>query len=644
MSEPYLSDYEYHLRQLRAHLAGDTDQPLPSSFIPPAGYWTSREKDLFFHALVVHSRFRPDLIAASVKSKTIIDVCAYIDALDQAAVAAPPFQMPSLRSSLNGAMEVSESWVQHEEEQASILIEMEPEWEREGEEHRRSKLLESRSDNEPTYSIWKEEQQGLWDKQDSLAKLSIHHLQALDKLNRNADTRCHEIEPPSADIPTPAFDDSLIDPALLALSSSPARLPANALASAEQDRPLTPEFSPNPFSPPLPSSPNPNPHVFDLDPGQLSPASRRRLAKRLHMRKQRAEAAGKEADMASVKLLPGRKKTTEDSRLHKSRPKKYKPRKAGKWIQEADLQGKATKHKPSKLKPVKWIHFDLQDEANGSHVAAGPSVTNAEDEDDTNGLSVPDPDVNNAPTVRHGKRGLTSAHKILSLFEERGINANTLIECGLDIFNLSALGKLMGLIHSAYADSDEKIDSSISIETVKLLRNILLDFVSTLIHRAISIREQEVLLKRKIKVWRLDKEDEVAPANVADALQMQALSTHSLLSEVTEDGEGDVPHDATPGVPQVEGEDRQSDDIVEQSLVVEDDSSFHARLPPHREIAPLFVTMPRRVDDEQLMSTTTDEEELLAELDDEWELDKLDRRLEARYETTLWQAMNGGKP
>ena len=42
------------------------EQPLIPSFSPPSSYWSSDEKDLFFHGLAVYSRFWPDLIAESV--------------------------------------------------------------------------------------------------------------------------------------------------------------------------------------------------------------------------------------------------------------------------------------------------------------------------------------------------------------------------------------------------------------------------------------------------------------------------------------------------------------------------------------------------------------------------------------------------
>lgn len=66
------------------------------------------------------------------------------------------------------------------------------------------------------------------------------------------------------------------------------------------------------------------------------------------------------------------------------------------------------------------------------------------------------------------------------------------------------------VFHDGYADDEKFIASSISFDTIQSLYNILLDFTSTTVHRAISLREQEVILKRKIKVWRLDKEDKVS--------------------------------------------------------------------------------------------------------------------------------------
>ncbi|KAJ6499926.1 hypothetical protein C8R47DRAFT_1211525 [Mycena vitilis] len=618
MSDNYATDYETHLGQLREHLSGNTGQPLPPSFIPPAGYWTSREKNCFFHALAVHSRLRPDLIANSVKTKSVVDVCAYIDALDRAATTRSP--MPSLRSTLEGAMEVSDAWVEYEEAQASVLTKLDSEWEEEAEEHRRAALLTSRFQDEHAYWSWKEEQESQWRKQDTLAKLGIKHLQMLDRLIRNPAVTGPQIEPPLVTEPSASeplahspefrFVDKLVDPVPLALSSAPAETslpPSSPRESATFDE-RPPDRSSILMTTHLPSSPVVTSRwpSSDASHRNLSPASRRRLAKRLHMRKKRAEAAGIEPNLLPTKLVPGPKQ--KRVYIRKPRPHKYKPRKP--------------KNPPPEL--------DMEEEGHsGPDMNAGPSVSGSRSVEDDDEGTVSD-------TTYYNKGGVTAPYKILSAFKEQGIDAHTLTEGGLNIFNLSMLGKLMRLFRGTFADSDEKsVASLISLDTVELLRNILLDFTSTTVHHAISLREQEVNLKRKIKVWRLDKEDEITAGNISDALKMQGFNHYSLLSDLSED-------DATHPAPAYnETHHDHPDESLEQRFF-EDESNFYARLPLHRELVPPVILLSNKEDAISFASPETEINEILAELDDEFELDELDHQLEARYEENLWQALTGG--
>ena len=119
----YVAQFRVHQKFVQAHLKGtlDGEQPFLPAFFPPSSYWSSDEKDLFFHGLAVYSRFRPDLIAESIKTKTILDVCLYLDILQTASSAIPSEIHGSLRSSLEPAMEVSSTWIQNEEQIAEAL-------------------------------------------------------------------------------------------------------------------------------------------------------------------------------------------------------------------------------------------------------------------------------------------------------------------------------------------------------------------------------------------------------------------------------------------------------------------------------------------------------------------------------------------
>lgn len=119
----YLTQFRVHQKLVQAHLKGtlNDEQPLLPAFFPPSSYWSSDEKDLFFHGLAVYSRFRPDLIAESIKTKTTLDVCVYLDILQTASSSIPSEIHGSLRGSLEPAMEVSSKWIQNEEQIAAAL-------------------------------------------------------------------------------------------------------------------------------------------------------------------------------------------------------------------------------------------------------------------------------------------------------------------------------------------------------------------------------------------------------------------------------------------------------------------------------------------------------------------------------------------
>ena len=119
----YVARFRVHQKFVQAHLKGtlNDEQPLLPAFFPPSSYWSSDEKELFFHGLAVYSRFRPDLIAKSIKTKTILDVCLYLDILQTASSHIPSGIHGSFRSSLEPAMEVSSTWIQNEEQLAAAL-------------------------------------------------------------------------------------------------------------------------------------------------------------------------------------------------------------------------------------------------------------------------------------------------------------------------------------------------------------------------------------------------------------------------------------------------------------------------------------------------------------------------------------------
>nr|GAT56366.1 predicted protein [Mycena chlorophos] len=492
----YTADFEFHRSQFRAHILGTTSNPLPASFILPTGYWSSSEKDAFFHALQVHSRLRPDLIAADIKTKSVVDVCAYIDLLVHAsAQSAPP---PSFRESLKCAMDMSDAWIEYEEVQAKGLLEAEYQQEHKAVEDRRAE---------------RDDVSDEWLKEDRLSRLGFYHLKALDRLS----------------LPSPTVDES------------------------------------------------------------MSPKSRRRVAKRLYMRKRRAETTGAEADLDPEKLLAGRRSVKQVTK--KPRPTKYKKRSAKKWIHAV--------------------------EDGETYATIAPSSTESD---------LPSSDDEPDPRFR-GKSGLGTATRARIDLQNRGIDASTVADAELDVFVISTLAKLMRDFH-AQATPEDKFQTNISLDTLSLLKDILHDFITPVIHSAISLREKEILLKNGIKVWRMEKEDEVTASNVVDALDMQASASAILTADVVVENEEEDKNNE---------DSEQSESEAGERRFVEDDTDFPLRLPLARELAPPFLRLDPT--NEALIAADTNVDDLLVELAEEHMLDEKDQQQERAYEEVLWKAI-----
>ena len=124
----YVDEFRQIQESVKAHLTGIScdEPPLLPAFLPPSSYWTSAEKDLFFHGLSVYSRLQPELIAQHVKTKSTFDVCIYLEVLKRATEVVQEGDGDGTDNSLRGeveyAMEVSEKWVQREEAISETLM------------------------------------------------------------------------------------------------------------------------------------------------------------------------------------------------------------------------------------------------------------------------------------------------------------------------------------------------------------------------------------------------------------------------------------------------------------------------------------------------------------------------------------------
>jgi hypothetical protein len=387
-----------HISATRHHLTGIPEHPEPPcapSFHPPTGYWTPAEKSLFFRALSAHSRLRPDLIAASIGTKSTVDVAIYLSLLRQGATRVNDNKSTSShgatitigRDQHPAAHQVSAEIVTLEDQQSAHICVAEPLRAKEVESEARAEALRSvkngmrvrrgeggkgRERDREGQLARKEEFERLraereieWAREDALARLDAVALQVLDRMLRvdeerrsKAGSDDEEEEGKSSAMPHP-----------VASSSSPA---------GELHATTPPRSS-------LPATPTPSDNEDDAGavPFNLSPASRRLISKRLYMRRKRAGASGGTAQLDPARLKPGRKESATS---------KYRPPKP-----RGDDHGAGDGENPNPEQPV---------------------------------------------------RGRTRPYKMQREFERLGIGADYLRENGLGLFHLGALGRLMRCVSS----------------------------------------------------------------------------------------------------------------------------------------------------------------------------------------------------
>ncbi|KAA1472345.1 hypothetical protein DENSPDRAFT_838583 [Dentipellis sp. KUC8613] len=571
-NEVYKQHFEEHLAATRAHLLASHLHFRPTLHAPTA-HWTPAEKSAFFAALPRYSRQRPDLIATHIGTKSAVDVLVYLDAL-QAGVADVP---PLSRRVLPIAVEVGPALINFEDEQATLLAAAEPDLEKrlqefnKGEELRklRNRHRERRGEGERAKSggrnrsgekdrkaKYEEAKSGLeknWEREDALAELDGLKLKALDHMLREAeqgegwelgkehgevgemrpdelleeiedredaeggqDNRASVLVPGSSTTSQADVLDMLIDPQLLAesrsQSASGSRFPSHAplhppaatssqilsqpvastsrAAFNEAQAPSGPIFGHVPIPPP--STPPPTHSSPQEDPDDpsaatlalMSPTSRRRFKKRLYMRRKRAEAAGVEVSMEVVKLKPGRKGKSVDNGMEKGKQKAI-PRN----VSESAMGGDG----------------DAQ-------VSRGEDLVQTVAQRPEEGAEL--------QTRRSHKGGKTKYQKALSRFEELGIDGAYLLSQGLDLFYYGPLGRLMRVYAGVHDLEDAPdVNTSISVDTVRALSALVVQFTRELVCRAIVVREEDEDLKSQTKAWRVSRK-QILSSNVEHALEM----------------------------------------------------------------------------------------------------------------------------
>lgn len=314
----------------------------------------------------------------------MVDVCAYMDMLEDGVRREGGTVK---RSDMEAAMEVSDRWIELEEENAAAIIDQEAKWEeqaanitREKEKEWKKKMMpkakwgeaknsDERKRERVELRAWRKEHKAHAAKDALMRSLNVAHLKVIDNILREEEemlaapatsrqNTAEPLQPPLVDV-----DEEMIDPVL--------------------------RSNPMPIPGPSTSMPSTEP-VASFVPDNFSPASRRRLKKRLYMRRKRAEAVG-ETDSLPVELLAG--------------VERVKPgRKSGVRKKPKATEGRGV-------------------------------VKNEEDDDEED------------PRHLH-IGGKTLRYKIKHQLKSTGTGAEQLHENGLGLFHLSTLSKLMRLAAS----------------------------------------------------------------------------------------------------------------------------------------------------------------------------------------------------
>jgi hypothetical protein len=118
----YVEHFNAHVKEIAARYTGDSqgisnsESKRPNRPLYSSGAWSGKEKAMFFCALQRRSRYRPDLIAADVGTKTVVEVCGYLASLHEAAAQYPSPKFTSTGGGeLEGARQMSDAWIEREE-------------------------------------------------------------------------------------------------------------------------------------------------------------------------------------------------------------------------------------------------------------------------------------------------------------------------------------------------------------------------------------------------------------------------------------------------------------------------------------------------------------------------------------------------
>lgn len=454
---PYFRHFRVHLQEVQDRIHGSSHGALMPSYYPPCGYWTSQEKEQFFHGLSIHSRLRPDLIAADIPTKSVLDICAYLSLLED--VSQKTSREKRRRATIIAAADVSDDWVEYEEQLAERLVQNEIQYVSGAVQTVRKEnmqeMVKSLRASEPDKTAFgrarkrvKLELKEEWDAEDCLKVLGPTHLSVIDNIVKKEES---EGTPAEGLLRQQDTSNSVIDPTLLAMSHF--TTVHGSATGVGVETPLTqPPIANSPVVDQARTQQSPttsqvathhtkglHENSSEVDLSSLSPKARRRHQKRLYMRRKRAEAAGRPFSTTTLRLKPGRRgregghvasipflvssPVSPDTLPNILDDAQYT------LGQETDNDDEDTNIFGGKQE----YEATLEAAANGPPTAA----MFQRERDDPDGSQT---------TLSHKKpkkRGHTLPYKIKTQLLKCGYNAKTLRDMGLDLFHLTRLGKLI---------------------------------------------------------------------------------------------------------------------------------------------------------------------------------------------------------
>ena len=214
------------------------------------------------------------------------------------------------------------------------------------------------------------------------------------------------------------------------------------------------------------------------------------------------------------------------------------------------------------------------------------------------------------------------------------------------------------LYKSGYTEVEEDVITSVSADTISLLRAVVVAFVTEVIHRAIVFRNQEFQRKGDVKAWRLGEKEvslhyvqsrilltlfQISADIIQSCLEMMGFENltkkvyfERLLRDQPSSDELSMDENEAEGTPEADhGNVSESEDQPDHNINIMVD-----------RLLPVFTSSPQHVislfsaeygDDTSLMPMDTDGDSLRKELEEEEQLDPVDEVAMRQYESELWK-------